>query len=435
MDPESINAIAFNDQRKKIEDLGRDSLQFSLLIKPVSADCNLHCTYCFYLEKSSLYPAYKTHRMSETVLEKIISSYMHTGQSVYSFIWQGGEPTLMGLEFFQKVTDLQMKYGGPGVRVANGLQTNGTLIHNAFAEHLARYKFLVGCSLDGPADIHDRYRRTNGDRPSHAAVLKGINALKRRQVEFNILVLVSQANVHRAQDVYRYLVDQGFNYHQYIPCVEFDEKGRPQPFSITGPEWGDFMCQIFDLWYPRDIYKVSVRYFDSILQKLLYGTANVCTLENNCCQYFVVEYNGDVYPCDFFVKEKLKLGNILEDSWKLLLNSPIYRKFGIQKSQWNSACDMCDYFNLCHGDCLKYRIYGDYTSRNLSWLCVGRQQFLEYTHEKFQALTENTRTQQCQDKLAEGQQKVKTHSKGVSVGRNQPCPCGSGKKFKKCCGR
>jgi len=373
--------------------------------------------------------------MSEEVLEAMIQGYMTTAQPVYSFGWQGGEPTLMGLGFFRKVTELQKKYGAAGSTVANGLQTNATLIDDAFAEHLAQYRFLIGCSLDGPAEIHDRYRRTVRGSPSHAAVLKGIEALKRHQAEFNILTLVSQANVRRARDVYHYLVDQGLNYHQYIPCVEFDEKGKQMPFAIDGAEWGDFMCEIFDLWYSRDIYTVSVRHFDSIIQKLIDGSNNVCTLGDNCCQYFVVEHNGDIYPCDFFVQRNLKLGNIMDTSWDQALDSSIYRQFGLQKSQWNSVCERCDCLDLCKGDCLKHRIYGGHSARNLSWLCIGWQQFIRHTRDKFHALAEKVRAKRLEDADLARQQRTVIRPKNVSVGRNQPCPCGSGKKFKKCCGR
>jgi hypothetical protein len=233
----------------------------------------------------------------------IIRGYLSTPQLVCTFGWQGGEPMLMGLDFFRRVTDFQQKHGRAGTRIANGIQTNATLIDDAAAEHFARYRFLIGCSLDGPAQMHDRYRRATGGGPSHAAVLRGINLLERHRVEFNILVLVTQANVHHAKEVYRYLVDLGFYYHQYIPCVEVDKTGTLLPFVVTGRQWGDFMCEIFDLWYYQDRQTVSIRYFDSILKKLIDGSCNICTLGNNCCQYFVVEYNGDIYPCDFFLEK------------------------------------------------------------------------------------------------------------------------------------
>ena len=359
---------------------------FSLLIKPAGADCNLRCTYCFYLEKCSLYPGTKKHRMPDSVLEKLIQKYMATPQPIYSFGWQGGEPVLMGLDFFQKVTELQKSYGETGAVVSNGIQTNAILIDDDLAEHLARYRFLVGVSLDGPSDIHDRFRRTGSGRPSHSAVLKGIDTLKRHNVEFNILVLVSQANVHRARDVYRYLVDKGFFYHQYIPCVEFDNKGKLLSFAISGPEWGNFLCGIFDQWYPGDVHNVSIRHFDSLLNKMVDSSVTVCSLGDNCCQYFVVEHNGDIYPCDFFVQKDLKLGNVMKNTWSQALNSPVYREFGARKALWNKVCGNCEFLVLCCGDCLKHRMYGNHPANNLSRLCSGWKHFLKHSKSAFKAL-------------------------------------------------
>ena len=203
------------------------------------------------------------------------------------------------------------------------------------ARLFSEYKFLAGCRLDGPPEIHNRYRQTIENHASFDRVVHGIELLKQHEVEFNILVLVSQANVNRAGEVYRYLVDNGYYFHQYIPCVEFDKKGQLQPFAITGEEWGQFLCDIYGCWFPKDTHKISIRQFDSILTKKVEGTANVCTMGDNCCQYFVVEYNGDVYRCDFFVEAPLKLGNIMENSWEELIKSPLYQQFGRQKKQWN----------------------------------------------------------------------------------------------------
>ncbi|MCJ7810094.1 MAG: radical SAM protein, partial [Desulfobulbaceae bacterium] len=282
---------------------------FSLLIKPASADCNLGCEYCFYLDKCRLYPETSRHRMSEGVLEQLVKSYLATSQPVYVFGWQGGEPLLMGVDFFRKITEFQQQYGKKGHIVSNGLQTNATLIDDEIADHLARYRFLLGCSLDGPAEAHNQYRKTAGGRSTHGEVLKGIETLVRHDVEFNILVLVSRANVGQPAKVYDYLVDRGYRFQQYIPCVEFDPDGNLLPFAITGEEWGSFMCQLFDRWYTRDTQRVSIRHFDAVLHKIIQNRDQVCSLARNCCQYFVVEYNGDIYPCDFFVEGRFKIGN------------------------------------------------------------------------------------------------------------------------------
>ncbi len=407
----------------------------TLLVKPASADCNLRCTYCFYLEKSRLYPSSKRHRMSAAVLEQMVKSYMATKQPTYTFGWQGGEPTLMGLDFFRKITEIQKKYGRAGDVLSNGLQTNATLIDDEMAKHLRLYRFLVGCSLDGPAEIHDRYRRSIGGAPSHADVLGGIEVLKRHRVEFNILVLVSQSNVHRAREVYRYLTDQGFLHQQYVPCVEFNREGALRSFAIHGPEWGDFLCQLFDQWHRDDAFRVSIRQFDAILAKMVDGVTNLCSMGRDCCQYVVVEHNGDIYPCDFFVQGRLRLGNVLETSWKEALTSRTYRDFGSQKREWNEACETCDCLDLCHGDCLKHRIHTGASPRNLSHLCAGWKQFIRHTRERFVELAEKVRTRRIQEQRIVSRALTPAGRPLSSAGRNAPCPCGSGRKFKKCCGR
>lgn len=399
---------------------------FSLLIKPSSADCNLRCEYCFYLDHASLYPETSIHRMSEDTLEEMIRSYMETNQPMYSFGWQGGEPTLMGVDFFKKVVEYQQKYGN-GRQVSNGLQTNGTLITDEMAELFAKNKFLLGVSLDGPEHIHDHYRVNVGNGGTHAKVMQGIDRLKKHGVEFNILTLVSQSNVGHAKEVYHYLKSNGFYFHQYIPCVEFDAQGNHVPYSITGKQWGQFLIELFNEWKKEDTYRISIRGFDAILSFMVLGQMNVCTMGGNCCQYFVVEYNGDIYPCDFFVEEKLKLGNLNHDTWQDMQDSDLYKEFGHQKNQWNEACKNCKYLYYCSGDCLKHRIYHQNKPQNISWLCEGWKMFFDATLDDFRKIAKEY---------------MKNHMQNPSpvlfenrrIDRNGPCFCGSGKKYKHCHG-
>lgn len=398
---------------------------FSLLIKPASADCNLRCDYCFYIDKLNLYPDEKIHRMTNEVLEKLISSYMATDQPMYVFGWQGGEPTLMGVDFFRKVVELQQTYGKPGDTISNGLQTNGILIDDEFAQFLAEYNFLVGISLDGPEEIHDRYRRDIGKVGTHSRVVDTIRCLERNKVEYNILTLVNSANVDRGGEVYRYLCDMGIRFHQYIPCVEFDNNNNKMPFAITGEEWGKFLCDVFDEWVKAHIYNVSIRFFDSILNLMLHGSYTSCHMAGNCCQYFVVEYNGDIYPCDFFVEPSLKLGNIHSTTWETAIASELYQNFGAEKNKWNSVCTSCEYLIYCSGDCLKHRIYGENPSQTLSWLCDGYKKFFEHSIPVFKEIASDFQAKQnikdglfCDRKF----------------GRNDTCFCGSGNKYKKCHG-
>jgi uncharacterized protein len=405
---------------------------FSLLVKPASADCNLRCHYCFYLGHCSFYPEQRRHRMSGEVLGRMVSTYMRTSQPQYAFGWQGGEPTLMGVDFFRRAVELQKQCGRDGAVVGNGLQTNGTLLDAEFAGFIRQHNFLVGVSVDGPAAIHDHFRLTHGGGGSHDQVMRGIRHLADARAEFNILTLVSQSNVREADVVYDYLCRNNWLFHQYIPCVEFDADGNPLPFAIGGEEWGEFMCRIFDKWYAGDTRRVSVRHFDSVLTMMVDGRPNACYLDRNCCQYFVVEYNGDVFPCDFFVQKHLRLGNVATDSWQALQDSPVYREFGGRKCHWNPECGACEYLDVCHGDCLKNRWYtGGESSRRMSALCAGWKMFYAHTLERFRELAAGIRRER-----EEAMRPLAVRNGGgPQVGRNAACPCGSGKKYKKCCGK
>lgn len=405
---------------------------FSLLIKPASADCNLRCEYCFYLDHAGFYPKTRIHRMSDEVLERMISSFMSVPMPQYAFGWQGGEPTMMGLDFFRRAVQLQQKHGSRGTVVANGLQTNATLITDEFAQFLAQYHFLLGVSLDGPAGVHDAHRHYINGRGSHADVLRGIENLKRHNVEFNILVLVNEANVGKAREVYQYLCDNGFYFHQYIPCVEFDEKGEKLPFAITGEQWGDFLCELYDTWIAADTRQVSIRLFDSVLNYLVDGTHVTCNMGRNCRQYFVVEHNGDIFPCDFFVEKDLQLGNVMDTSWEQAADSDIYKRFGRRKAMWNEACEQCRHLALCAGDCPKHRYYAADNPRDISWLCKGWKKFYDHTTEGFEGLAGEIKQERSRGG-APSPAPAPIPASFEGVGRNDPCPCGSGLKYKKCC--
>lgn len=376
--------------------------QFSLLIKPVSADCNLACSYCFYLPKAGLYPGTLRHRMSKKTLERVISSYLSTGQPIYSFAWQGGEPTLMGVEFYRQVVELQSRHGSPGATVANALQTNATLITEEMARFFSAYRFLVGVSLDGPQELHDRYRRNRKGNGSYRRVLRGIELLMKHRVEVNVLVAVHAGNVDKPREVYRFLVGKGMSFHQYIPIVEFDERGDPLPFTILPEQWGAFLEGIYEQWL-SDGGKVSVRLFDAILARLVGQEPVMCSMGRDCRQYVLVEYNGDIYPCDFFVRPELRLGNILDVDWQILLDSPRYRDFGLRKSLWNERCQVCPYLELCHGDCPKHRLYTDGDPSRLSWLCAGWKAFYDRSLSGFQRIArriQRKRSRELEARLA-----------------------------------
>jgi uncharacterized protein len=249
--------------------------------------------------------------------------------------------------------------------------------------------------------------------------------LKRNKVEFNILTLVNNLTVKKAKEIYNYHKEKGFFYHQYIPCVEYDENNNPYPFSITGDDWGTFLCEIFDEWIKQDVNKISIRVFDSIIEYLVFNRYNVCNMQDNCCQYFVVEHDGNVYPCDFFVRKDLVLGNVLTGTWDDFLSSSIYHQFGKQKAIWNDECNACPYLYLCHGGCQKNRVGGPQSSKTLSVLCQGWKRFYTHALSRFEVLAKKVRAGQHLD--------ITSPIKAKKIGRNEPCPCGSGKKYKNCC--
>jgi uncharacterized protein len=362
---------------------------FSLLIKPSAADCNLRCPYCFYRGRQRVTPPHP--RMSDDILERVISSYLRMPQArSHTFSWQGGEPALLGLDFFKRAVGFQKRYGAPGAIVCNGFQTNGVLVTDELAAFAAEYKFLFGVSVDGPAQAHDHYRKTLDGRATHAMVLKGIDRLRRHGVEFNILTLVSDRTVKQPREIYGYFKNQGFFHQQYVPCVEFDAEGRLQPYSVTGPAWGTFLCEIFDRWIAEDVGRISIRLFDSMVEYLVSGTRNACTMGTDCRQYFVVEYDGNVYPCDFFVRDDLRLGNIREGNWRDFLASPVYQQFGLAKASWNEACRGCPWLSLCHGDCQKFRTAG---AGAQSVLCEGWKMFYAHALPRLQEIADGIKSQ------------------------------------------
>jgi len=356
---------------------------FSLLIKPASADCNLCCDYCFYLGKNEPYS--QRPRMDDKTLERLMEAYLGTSQPVYSMTWQGGEPALMGADFYARAIALQKQFARPGSRMMNALQTNATCLSDEMAALMGKYRFLAGCSLDGPADIHDVFRTSGSKKPTHSRVMAGINTLAENGVPVNVLCMVTSANVDDPVRVYTYFKEKGFDFIQFIPCVEHDDSGNPLPWSITGEQWGTFLAAVFDQWHAGDTRHISVRNFESLLAKLVMGQAAECRMAGRCDQYLVVEYNGDIYACDFFVTKESRLGNIHETSFEAIRKSDGYRRFAREKSHHDPRCGGCDYFHLCMGDCQKFRGKAQ-EHQEMSLLCPGWHHFYKTTLERFNAL-------------------------------------------------
>ncbi len=395
-----------------------------VLVKPAGPDCNLACTYCFYRPKVELYPDSPRHRMSDEVLEEFIGQYMAMSGEQVAFAWQGGEPTLMGLDFFRRVVDYQQRLGRSGQRVSNSLQTNGILLDDDWCQFLAEYKFLVGISIDGPPQIHDHFRIYPSGKGSHEQVIAALDRLQAHRVEHNCLTMVTPANIHRPEEVYRYLTGElALEYLQFIPLVEQDPAtAKLADFSIDPHDWGDFLCGIIDLWSQEAQPQVHVRLFDDLMTVYAGAQPPSCQLREQCSSYVVVEHNGDVYCCDFFVEPQWKLGNLMQTPLPELVKQERFAQFARRKSELSERCRECEWLQICWGGCPKHRLaYADDVSAP-SYLCAGYQQFFAHSHQQLERRTRRWLAQQRDPTIDYD-----------SVGRNDPCPCGSGKKYKKCC--
>lgn len=327
----------------------------SLLIKPASAVCNLDCAYCFYLDRDAdPYKALPARRMTLDTLERLVDTYLFYSYPNSVFAFQGGEPTLAGLPFFEKVVEFQKRHGRDGHVVSNALQTNAILLDKNWCDLFRSYNWLLGVSLDGPEELHDRYRFDKQGRGTWKRVMVGVELLQKNRVEFNILCVLSQANVERPKELYRFYRRLGVDNLQFIPLAEFDPQGRPQPFTITPEQYGRFLCELFDLWWP-DRRKVRIRFFDNIAEALAGQKPGSCTMHVTCDSYVVVEYNGDVFPCDFFVEGSWKLGNIVLDSWTEIARRTRRYSFAAKKTLAHPECQVCEYQSICHGGCPKLR--------------------------------------------------------------------------------
>ena len=327
----------------------------SLLIKPASAVCNIDCSYCFYLDRDAdPYKALPARRMTLETLERLVDSYLFYSYPQSAFAFQGGEPTLAGLPFFEKLVEFQQSRGRNGQAVSNSIQTNGLQIDDAWCQFFRQYQWLVGISLDGPEAMHDQYRLNRQGKGTWHQVMKAIETLQKNRVDFNVLCVVNHANVGRPKELYRFFRGLGVEHIQYIPLSEFDGLGQPLPFTITPQEYGQFLCETFDAWWP-DRRRIHVRYFENIAEALAGQRPGTCTLHETCDSYVVVEYNGDVYPCDFFVEQNWKLGNVNLDSWPEIARRQRRNQFAAKKTIAHPECLACEYQSLCHGGCPKHR--------------------------------------------------------------------------------
>ncbi len=360
---------------------------FHILIKPRGSICNLNCTYCFYLSKKEFYPD-SDMVMSDEILEEFTRQYI-ISQKVPEIIfgWQGGEPTLMGVNFFKKALYFQKKYSRPGLKVFNTLQTNGTLLNDEWGEFLRENKFLVGLSIDGSHPLHDSFRVDQKGNPTLNQVLQGLEILKKHGVQYNVLVCVHSKNVSQPLKVYYYLRDElKAHYIQFIPIVETSKysntknKTRILPYSISGVEYGNFMVKIFDEWIKKDVGSIFIQLFDISLGMWLNIPSSLCIFSPTCGRTLVLEHNGDLYSCDHFVDQNHYLGNIMRKAMCDLANSQQQQAFGLMKrDSLAKICLECNYLFACAGGCPKNRIIIlQDQGKKLNYLCKGYKSFFNH---------------------------------------------------------
>lgn len=360
---------------------------FHVMLKPRGAICNLDCAYCYYLSKERLYPGSRF-RMASELLKTYTRQYIEAQRvPEVTFAWQGGEPTLMGLDFFRLAVEFQQEYHRPGVRIHNALQTNGIALDDGWCRFFRKHNFLVGISLDGPCDLHDAYRVDKGGKPTFDHVMARVALLKQHGVDFNILATVHAANADHPLEVYRFLRDEvGALFIQFIPIVErdndtgFQEGDKVTERSVAGRQYGGFLIAIFDEWVRRDVGRVFVQIFDVALTAWLGQRPGLCIFEETCGTALVMEHNGDLYSCDHFVEPRYKLGNIQEISLVEMVGSEQQRQFGLAKRDTLPRyCRECQVRFICNGGCPKNRILRAPDGElGLNYLCEGYKAF--FTH-------------------------------------------------------
>lgn len=348
------------------------------MCKPIGPICNLDCQYCFYLEKERQFPAHEPFRMNEEVLEEYVRQYiLNQSSPEIQFTWQGGEPTLLGVDFFRKAIGFQQKYAH-GKQIRNALQTNGTLLNDEWCSFLTQHRFLVGLSIDGPRELHDAYRVDKRKQPSFDRVMQGLECLKKHGTEFNTLTVVNRTNSNHPLEVYQFLKKIGSGFIQFIPLVErnpsskakdmgYDLNLPPDPnrpydstpvtdWSVEPNIYGEFLVKIFDEWVRQDVGQTYVQFFDVALGNWSGLGSRLCVFAPTCGSAMALEHNGDLYSCDHYVYDQYKLGNILNQSLGEMLHSKPQQAFGNSKQDsLPRFCRECNVRFACHGECPKHR--------------------------------------------------------------------------------
>jgi uncharacterized protein len=449
--------------------------EFQIFAKPVGAVCNLACLYCYYLGKESLTrrqedsiaidgdqsgelrsefdgsspfpgidsecsvygkvpPEKSSIIMSDSILESYIIQHVKaSARSDVSFSWHGGEPLMAGIDFYRKVIDLQKKNIPPDKKIVNGLQTNGTLLNDEWCEFLSKEKFFVGVSIDGPEYYHDVYRKNLNGQPSFKKAMKGIELLKKYAVNFEILCVVHSGNAGNPLEVYRFLRGLGAGYMTFLPLVIKDPKSKDGigKDSVPSEEFGNFMISVFDEWVASDIGKVKIQLFEEAARTAFDQDHTLCIFKKECGGVPVVEHNGNFYSCDHYAEPEYLVGNIMDTGLDELLDSEVQKNFGrLKLNTLPRYCINCEVREMCNGECPKNRLLKTPDGEEgLNYLCAGYKKFFNHAKPFIDAVATTWRNQ---NKVVKPNP-PDSNMTSADISRNAPCPCGSGKKYKRCC--
>jgi uncharacterized protein len=422
--------------------VGKILRDFQVFSKPAGSMCNLACRYCYY-SGSGASGKKESFAMADDVLEEYIAQHIDasSGPEV-RFSWHGGEPTILGIDYFRKIVAFERKYQGPDKNITNGIQTNGTLLDDEWCRFLAEEHFSVGISLDGPAELHDQYRVTKGGMPTHERVMHAYGLLQRYKVPCDLLCVVHAGNVGHPLDVYRFFREIGARYIGFLPLVERarveaslsdltdSTEDNISDLTVPAEAFGDFLCAIFDEWQSRDIGHIKVQIFEETAATALGRDHALCIFRKTCGDIPVIEHNGDFYSCDHFVDAEHRLGNIRQLPLSVMVQSPKQETFGKAKFvQLPRQCKSCEVLAMCNGGCPKDRFLRTPAGEEgLNYLCAGYKRFFTHCTPFIAQVAALSRMHHI-----EGETSRQTTRSVTKPGRNDLCPCGSGRKYKKCC--
>lgn len=403
------------------------------MIKPVCSTCNLDCIYCYYKTKSrELYGTDTALKMSADLLEDFTVQYLRAMPEACAFNWQGGEPLITGLDFFQKAVQLQKKHACPNQLIKNNIQTNGTLLNEEWCRFFRENDFLVGVSIDGPETLHNRFRRDTAGQGTFPAAWTGLELLRKNNVEFNVLVTLNSENASKGREIYRFLVNRGVKYLQFIPILERNPDGSITDFSCSPRQLENFLGEVFACWKERDIGKISVRFIDDLLHYLFSGMAPICCNSRECANAFVLEWNGDLFACDHFVFKDWLIGNIKNNSLVELIDNSTVKKFTKLKTDLPEECRRCDYLQYCNGGCPKHHVPIGTDPGRVNYFCPAYKTFFAAALDELKHIVKVSRLENAAKGKPSGH--GQSYIPEGKTGRNDPCPCGSGRKHKLCCG-